>query len=232
MGNLREALTDLDKFLKIDIDCDSLLLFYDACKKAGVDLDKFMEKLSENPGLLGNFNSILETVAPTVAKATSNIFHINRFTPFDPVSLLGTGASFWKGPKDGKGLKGMIEQDDRSMALTEIDLATIRFKPYIPDGSVISGENRMEAIKTAGDTALDPQIGQSLYEEEGQKALRFLHDTTGVTWMEFLGQPLCSAYGIRYSLVLYRHGDGSWDRHYYRLGHDRRDSDLAAVLAK
>ena len=228
MANLREALVDLEKFLGMNIDCDSLLLFYGACKKAGVDLNKFMEKLAGNPTLLKNFNSILDVVIAPLA----NIFRINRSTPFDPVPLLGTGASFWHGPKDGKGLKGEIEQDTKSMALTEIDLWSIRFKAYIPEGeSLISGENRIMAIKTASDTALDPQIGQSLYEEDGQKGLRWLYDQTGIKWMEFLGQPLRNAFGDRLSLVLYRLVDGSWGRGCVCLGNVRSASGPAAVVS-
>lgn len=231
MANLREALVDLEKFLGMNIDCDSLLLFYGACQKVGVDLNKFMEKLAGNPGLIKNFSSILETVGTVVAVAT-NIFRINRSTPFEPVSLLGSGASFWRGPKDGKGLEGEIEQDARSMALSEIDLGKIRFKSYIPEGqSLVSGENRIVAIGNEHDIALDPKIGQDLYEEEGQKALHFLHDTTGVTWMEFLGQPLRDSDGYRYSLVLYRDHDGSWLRSYGCLDNDRDASYPAAVLS-
>lgn len=173
-------------------------------------------------------------VLPVAVEKFSTIFHIDRSTPFNPVSLLGSGASFWRGPRGGNGRRGKLEQDARSLALTEIDLATIQFKSYLPDGqTLITGEDRILAVKAVrNDIPLDAQTGLSLYGEEGQKSLRYLYDTKGITWFECLGQTLRDASGLRYSLVLYRLVGGSWSRRCSYLGRDRRASDPAAVVCK
>ncbi|MBI5139906.1 MAG: hypothetical protein HZA94_00425 [Candidatus Vogelbacteria bacterium] len=237
MGNLREALVHLEKFLGMNIDCDSLLLFYGACQKVGVDLNRFMMKLSANPALLKDFDSILSSVTLPVVeveKPVSTIFHINRSTIFDPVSLLGAGSGFWKGSKNGNGRRGALEQNPRSLALTEIDLATVQFKSYLLEGDDhITGEKRFLGIKASKtDIPFDAQTGQSLYEEEGQKSLRWFYDNRGITWFECFGQTLRGSSGSRYSLVLCRLGAGSWDRHCNYLGFDRYASHPAAVVCK
>jgi len=123
----------------------------------------------------------------------------------------------WKGPANGDGLTGEEEQDARSLLLTEID-----FTKLTKEGNFLTGLECSEAflnyeIKRARLIAkmvqADARIAQALYEETGQKTLRFLHDTLGVTWIEFLGTTLRGSHGGRYALYLHRLPDGSWDWH-------------------
>lgn len=66
------------------------------------------------------------------------------------------------------------------------------------------------------------QPGEDLTERVGTRWV--------VAWKAFYID-LCNANGNRYSLVLYRNDDGSWNRNYNHLDNDRNDSNLAAVLA-
>jgi hypothetical protein len=52
--------------------------------------------------------------------AGSSILEIDRSTPFNPAKFLGEGWSIWRGPADGDGLSGDEEQDQKSLALTDM----------------------------------------------------------------------------------------------------------------
>jgi len=145
----------------------------------------------------------------------------------------GTGLATWLGKKNGNGLSGDPQRDPRSLALTELDIEKIQFKHYIDldEGeTVITGEDRLKAIKASGDIGLDAQVGWDLYKEPGQKSLRWLYDNRGVTWMEF-PEVLRFSFGLRCFLYLSRDGGGSWLWDFYYLAYDRLVSNPAAVLS-
>lgn len=110
----------------------------------------------------------------------------------------------------GKGWEA-IEHDERSLALTEVDFSKAVFDcPLREDEQYITGEEKLEREKADGKIRLDFGFAMALFHEKGQATLRFLHDTHGVTWMEFTGTVLRSSDGSRCFLCLFRDGDGSW----------------------
>lgn len=157
--------------------------------------------------------------AAQTAPVPTRLFTIDRSKPFDPVKFIGPGWS-------------IIEEDPRSLSLTDIDVAKVRFESGLQDGERdIDGEEKLRRLKERPEVRLDAKLGQAWYEEESQATLCFLHDHFGVTWFELPGTVLRDPYGLHYFLVLFRYGDGSWVWYFYWLGADRSRSHVSPLLA-
>jgi hypothetical protein len=127
-----------------------------------------------------------------------------------------------------------IERNERSLALREIDFSKAIFGCPLREGEeYITGEVKLEREKAEDDKfiRLDSGIGIALIAEPGQATLRFLHDTFGVTWMEFTGDVLRDPGGRRYFLYLARYDDGAWIRNLDWLDHARHADDVSVRLA-
>jgi hypothetical protein len=152
-----------------------------------------------------------------------NALIVDRAKPFDPVAFIGRDWS-------------VVEEDDRSLALTDIDFGKVRFESGLKGGeSVIVGEEKLRRLKKMPEIRLDAKSGQTLYEEKGQTTLRSLHEHFGVTWFELAGtilrDSLRDSDGDRYFLYLTRHDDGSWDWGCDRLDDGRRRGDVSPLHA-
>ena len=157
---------------------------------------------------------------------------IDRTNPFNPTEFIGSGVTIWRGPADGNGLEGVEEQDARSLALTKISLANLSFEHMLKgEERLITGEEKLKRHIAAGHILPDAKIAQVLYEEPGQVTLRQLHQTFGVTWMEFPGTTLRRSGGYRYFLYLDRGGVGRWGWRYSWLDNDRIASNPSVVFA-
>lgn len=144
---------------------------------------------------------------------------IDRAKSFDPVKFIDSGWS-------------IVAEDVRSLALTEIDFTKVRFESGLKEGeSSITGEQKLERLKTMPEIRLDAKIGQALYEEKGQPTLRWLHDNFGVSWFEMSGTVLRSSGGNRCFLCLGRDGGGSWDWRCLWLGRGRGRGNVSPLLA-
>lgn len=123
------------------------------------------------------------------------------------------------------------EQDKRSLALTEVDFSKAVFDCPLRDGEQsITGTEKLAREKAEDErfVRLDPGVAIALFQEANQATLRFLHNTFGVTWMEFTGTPLHSPDSSRRFLHLRRAPDGSWNWS-YRFLHDDRNADYVSV---
>ncbi len=154
---------------------------------------------------------------------------------FNPSTFVGNGWAIWKGPAKGDGLKGDEEQDQRSLALKEVDFRGMTKEANFLTGlegkeTVVTGEVKRARLIAKAIQA-DARIGQALFEEEGQKTLRWLFETLGITWFELLGTTLRGSGGGRCALYLYRQGGGSWGWHCYWLGNFRDARNPALSLA-
>jgi len=77
------------------------------------------------------------------------IIPIDRTQPFDPVKSLGQG---WT----------IDEQDERSLALNQVDLANVRLEYMLKkDESWIKGEEKLKRLKKAGHIRLDAKVFQT-----------------------------------------------------------------------
>ena len=194
-------------------------------------LNKMLRK--ENPWPMPG---IMQQVAvPVVREQTEMILTIDRAKPFNPGLFIGSGVKIWKGAADENGLKGEEQQDARSLALAKIDFAkAARFGTcLIGKETVITGENRLLRLCEREKEFIRPdaKIGQTLYEEPGQKTLRWLHEKYGVTWFELPGTELRYSRGHRYFLCLVRSVGGSWGWSCRWLGRDRDAGNPALGFA-
>jgi len=158
------------------------------------------------------------------------ILIINRSKPFDPSAFIGSGWRIWRGPADGKGLKGDEQQDVRSLGLFVVDFTKARFESGLAEGQqVITGEQHLVRLKEKDKILADANIGAALYNEPGQVTLEWLYQTHGVTWFELPGTELRRSNRDRYFLYLYR-ADGRWHWCYRYLGSDHCVDNPALVF--
>lgn len=157
---------------------------------------------------------------------------INRSTPFDPAEFLGQGWSIWKGPAAGDGLSGDEEQDERSLALTEVDLSQIRFETCLKDREdAVKGEEKLKRLKESGHIRLDVKIFQTLWNNKYLIPANWKEKINGNTrFIFFDGTTLRGPDGYRYVLCLYFSG-GGWRWFCFWLGDVWGSSSPSAVLA-
>jgi len=169
---------------------------------------------------------------PVVAIATSGVLAVDRTKPFNPTNVFGDGWSIWRGAANTNGLTGNEEQDARSLALTAIDFANVRFEHCLRNGEDrITGNEKLARLIASNAIRLDARLGQALFEEEDHKTLEWLYTTRGVKWLDFFGTVLRYPRGYRCVLCFYRGGDGQWRRSANWLDHDWFVGCPSAVLA-
>ncbi len=161
------------------------------------------------------------------------IVPIDHSKPFDSATFIGAGWSIWKGPKDGNGLDGDEEQDERSLALMEVDLTDVRFKTMLEGRETsVKGETKLERLKKAGDVRLDAKVFQTLWENQILIPERWKEKTNGnTTYIFFDGTVLRSSNGNRDVLYLYWH-DGAWYWNVRWLANEWYVNNPSAVLAR
>ncbi|MFH0928607.1 MAG: hypothetical protein V1821_04005 [bacterium] len=174
--------------------------------------------------------------ASTEPVPTSHMLSIDRSRPFDPEKFVGPGWSFWRGPANGDGKTGEIEQDKRSLALTKLDLAKVKMKSSLKKGErTISGEEFLKRLKESGEVRLDAGVfwavlkGDRYFDQAWTKPSNKRPVSVWRTSIYFFGSPLRSPHGDRY--VLYLFGmDGKPSCGWNRLEDDFEASDVAAML--
>ena len=161
-----------------------------------------------------------------------SILTIDRTTHFDPVHFIGKGWSIWRGQVDGDGLTGDEDQDERSLALTEVDLSKIRIETCLHNReTVVGGEEKFLRLKAANYIRLDAKVFQTFWEHKDKIPEPWKEKANGNTRLIFFdGTILRSPYGARSVLYLYWNGDG-WYWIYYCLGIDWFTNTPSAVLA-
>jgi hypothetical protein len=179
-------------------------------------LQKFIELSPEQRGarfvaFLNNGGNLI-TCGPQVIS-------IDRTKPFDPAIFIGEG---WT----------IEEQDECSLALTEADLAKVRFESMFKSGeSYVVGEEKLKRLKKAGHIRLDAKIFQTLWENQSLIPESWKEKINGNTrYIFFDGTILRDPRGNRYVLCLCWDG-GQWDWRCRWLGFDFDVDDPSAVLA-
>lgn len=184
-----------------------------------LDGDFLQERIIRNPKEAGRqFTAFLQNGARVVI-GEPKIISVDRSQPFDPVKFLGKGWS-------------IDEQDERSLALTEIDLTKVHLETMLEQGErSIKGEEKLRRLKKAGHICLDAKIFQTLWENQILIPERWKEKTNGsTTYIYFDGTVLRSPDGDRYVLCLFWH-DGQWGWHCGWLGPDWHAPAPSAVLA-
>jgi len=184
-----------------------------------LDGDFLQEKIVRNPTEAGRqFTDFLKNGGKVIV-GEPRIILIDRSQPFDPIKFLGKGWSF-------------EEQDERSLALTELDLTKVRLEIMLMEGEAyINGEEKLRQLKKADYIRLDAKVFQTLWENQMLIPERWKEKTNGdTTYIYFDGTVLRSPDGDRYVLCL-DWSDGQWDWYYDWLGSGWDVLRPSAVLA-
>ncbi len=155
------------------------------------------------------------TPAALVPSEPSIILRLDRSQPFNPEKFIGKG---WR----------IVEEDERSLALTEVDLSRIRLETYpLKPGSKIriTGEEMIQRCKRLGYIRLDAAVFQTLLDHQHliPESWKKTND-----WILFDGTVLCSPDGVYNTLYLCWDGkDWDWGYYWIRGGRDFNDSSAA-----
>jgi len=157
---------------------------------------------------------------------------MDRTRPFNPSKFIGEGWTIWKGSAGGNGLKGEEEQDKRSLILSHVELANVRFETCLdPHEQYITGEERLSRLKKADRTRLDAKIFETLWLNQDLIPESWKEKTNdNTTCIFFDGTILRDPDGYRYAPYLCW-GVGEWYRLVDWLGSNRGACDPSAVLA-
>ncbi|MFH1206975.1 MAG: hypothetical protein V1668_00005 [Patescibacteria group bacterium] len=193
----------------------------DALVKSGLPSEPTQYVLEhESIEIAANLVADIRTRVEARIRATEP--HILKRLPFDPEKFIGKGWS--------------VDEQVSKRTGDNLDAGQITRKDYLKKGEPsINGEERLRRIKASGeaDLQLDASDCVALYQEDGQKTLRWLYETRGVTWLSCWGTILRDPDGDRSVLCLCRHEDGSWLWDYFWVDHDGWDAGgPAGVLAK
>ncbi len=184
-----------------------------------LDVDILQKEIINKPREAGKqFTAFLKNGAKLII-GESKIVKIDRSKPFDPVSFIGKG---WN----------IEEQDERSLALTELDLTKVQFKTILKDNEkIVEGEKKLRRLKEAGYIRLDARIFQTLWENQYLIPEKWKEKTEdNIIFIYFDGTILRCPSGSRCVLSLCWL-DGEWDWGYSWLEGDWRVGGPSAVLA-
>lgn len=150
----------------------------------------------------------------------ATVISIDRSKPFDPTTF----------PSLGKGWK-VAEQDERSVALTELILDSVQFLHMLEQGETyVKGEKKLERLKKAGHIRLDAKVFQTLWENQTLIPARWKEKTNGnTTFIYFDGTVLLGPGGSRFVLCLFWDG-GGWRWGYGWLGSEWSGRSPSAVV--
>ncbi len=80
------------------------------------------------------------------------VLAIDRGRPFDPAKFIGEGWS-------------IVEQDERSLALSEVNIGDIQLVTMLKDGETyVRGEEKLLRLKASGKIRLDAKVFQTFWE--------------------------------------------------------------------
>jgi len=150
----------------------------------------------------------------------ATIVKIDCSKTFDPVAFIGKGWS-------------IVEQDERSLALTQIELGKIDFDHMLKKGETrINGEDKLNRLKKDDRIRLDAKVFQTLWENQSLIPASWKEKTNGnTTYIFFDGTVLQDPDGDRCVLYLYW-SVGGWLWSYYWLGIKWNEGYPSALLRK
>lgn len=157
---------------------------------------------------------------PSHGVQKGSILKIDRTKPFDI-------AEFVSG---NQGMK-IVEQDEQSLSLTEIDLNAVQLvSMLLPGESEVQGRVCMERLKDVGHVRLDAKIFQILWENQDLIPESWKEEVDGYSnQIYFDGTILGNDDGIFVVFyLLYANGGWNWNTSW--LQHNRYDDHLSTVL--
>jgi hypothetical protein len=178
-----------------------------------------LQKVIDNPRDAGSqFTAFLKNGGRVIV-GEPKVIPIDRSSAFDPVAFIGERWS-------------IVEEDERSLRLTEVDLMKVNFETMLKEReSSVVGEGKLKRIKDAGHIRLDAKVFQTLWENQHLIPASWKEPTNGnTTYVFFDGTILRRSSGDRFVLYLYWQ-DGEWSWHYEWLGRNWYANNPSAVLA-
>lgn len=185
-----------------------------------LDGDMLQEKIIKNQKEVGKQFTLFLKNGGKVIVDSPRVISIDRSIPFDPTTFIGNGLS-------------IEEQDERAIALTEIDLTEVMFDSTLEKGEKsIKGEDKLKRLKEKTNRIrLDAGIFKTLWENQILIPLKWKEKTNGdTTFIFFDGTVLRNSIGDRCVLYLYWN-DGEWSWRYSWLESGWNADDPSAVLA-
>jgi hypothetical protein len=178
-----------------------------------------LQKIVDDPTEAGKqFTAFLKNGGKVIVDG-SKIINIDRSQPFDPATFIGSGWS-------------IVEQDERAVALNEIDLTEVMFDTTLEKGEKsIKGENKLNRLKEKGRIRLDAGIFKTLWENQHLIPEKWKEQTNGNTTYIFFDETvLRSPGGDRCVLYLFWiDGEWGWSSRWLEVGFSARSP--SAVLA-
>jgi hypothetical protein len=184
-----------------------------------LDGDALQQQIINKPKEAGaQFTTFLKNGVHVII-GEPKVISIDRSQLFNPAEFIGKG---WT-------IEG---QDERSLALIEIDLTKVKFETCLQKGEIsIQGEKKLKRLKQMGNIRLDAGVFMTLWQNQNLIPERWKEKTNGnTTFIYFDGTILLNPDDDRYVLSLFW-GGGQWYWYYYWLGHDWDANDPSAVLA-
>jgi hypothetical protein len=185
-----------------------------------LDGDMLQEQVIKNQKEAGKQFTLFLKNGGKVIVDSPRVISIDRSIPFDPTTFIGNGWS-------------IEEQDERAIALTEINLTEVMFDSTLEKGEKsIKGEDKLKRLKEKTNRIrLDAGIFKTLWENQILIPEKWKEQTNGnTTFIFFDGTVLRNSNGDRYVLYLYW-SDGEWDWDDDWLEDGWRAHDPSAVLA-
>jgi hypothetical protein len=148
-----------------------------------------LQKVIDNPRDAGSqFTAFLKNGGRVIV-GEPKVIPIDRTSAFDPVAFIGEGWS-------------IVEEDERSLALGEVDLTKVNFETMLKEReSSVVGEEKLKRLKDAGHIRLDAKVFQTLWENQHLIPASWKEPTNGnTTYVFFDGTILRHSRGGRYVL--------------------------------
>ncbi len=168
----------------------------------------------------GKLTNIEGVLSGTHEIRSKTLLSIDRTKPFDPIDFITEG---WK----------IEEEDERSLALSEVDLITIQLGA-MPVGVETSAKDKtwLEQLNGTGNTCLDAKVFQTIWDNKKLIPEYWKKQTNGQpTYILFVGTLLeyIHGKGRRWSLALYWEGS-DWRWTVYLVDRDLDLNHFPAVL--
>jgi hypothetical protein len=162
----------------------------------------------------------------------TRVITIDRTNPFNPAEFIGSGWSFWCGPEKGNGLEGDIEQDSRSLEMTEVDLSKILLETHLKGRETYTtGDEHVQRLIYSDRILLDLGVFKTFWDKKVLIPTLFKEKIGGnITYVFFDGQTLRSPSGNRCTMYLCIDDDGEWSWSVNGLVNYRHVNDPSAVL--
>ncbi len=184
-----------------------------------LDGDMLQEQIIKNPKEAGKQFTLFLKNGGKVIVDSPRVISIDRSIPFDPKTFIGDGWS-------------IEEEDERAIALTEIDLTEVMFDSTLEKGEKnIKGEDKLKRLKEKTNRIrLDAGIFKTLWENQILIPEKWKEKTNGYNTLIFFdGTVLRCSDGKRFVLHLCW-GGGKWHWGWNWLENDWHASNPSAVL--